>query len=295
MAEPIEVWRVKQFSDNVAILLQQKGSKLLGMYTTDTYRGKEVSPVDQVGSIVAKKRTARYEPMGHSQPPTARRWLRPGDWDIEPILIDNIDKLRNINDPTGPFTTVGVYAMGRSRDDVIIDAFFADAITGEEGELTTSFPASQQVDVAEGAAAATGLNIAKLKKVQQMAIANEIDLEVEPLVMLITSKQHTDLLNETQIQSKDFNEKPVLVDGMVTRFMGINFKLIERLKTNGSGHRRCPVWTPSGMHLGDWQNLEVRIDPRPDLRGVPNQIYMAQTLGATRLEEKRVFEIPCAE
>jgi hypothetical protein len=45
------------------------------------------------------------------------------------------------------------------------------------------------------------------------------------------------------------------------------------------------------MHLGIWNDINARIDERPDLSSVPYQAYVTLTCGATRIEEKKVFNI----
>jgi hypothetical protein len=48
------------------------------------------------------------------------------------------------------------------------------------------------------------------------------------------------------------------------------------------------------MHLGMWNDISADISQRKDLGGLPYQVYLYGTFGATRLEEKRVVQVPCA-
>jgi hypothetical protein len=87
-----------------------------------------------------------------------------------------------------------------------------------------------------------------------------------------------------------------LVEGnIIKRFLGFNFIHSERLPVNGSGQRRVPVWAKTGMHLGIWNDITNDISQRKDIENHPYQLYTAMTLGATRLEEKKVVELPCVE
>ena len=88
---------------------------------------------------------------------------------------------------------------------------------------------------------------------------------------------------------------PIKFDGKITGFMGFNFIHSERLNTNGSSQRRCPAYAKSGMHLGIWENISTDVDQRKDIRGLPYQVYAYMTCGATRIEEEKIVEIPCAE
>lgn len=294
MSVNIPTHYVQQYSSNIELLLQQKGSKLRGSVLSGPHVGKQASPVDQYGAVAAQKVTGRFNAMPRVDAPTDRRWVFPQDYDL-PQLIDQFDKLRLITDPESSYVTNAVYAMGRSQDDEIIDAFFGDAKTGESGGTTTSFPAGQLIDVQFGASSDVGLTVAKLREAKKILMAAEVDMDMESVTAVVTAKQHDDLLAEAQVISTDFNDRPVLVEGTVTRFLGINIKHCERLDTNAQSERRVPVYAQSGMYLGMWNDIETSISRRNDLRGEPWQAYVLGTFGATRLEEKKVVEIQCKE
>jgi len=285
---------VQQYSTNVQLLLQQRGSKLRPFVMSGSHVGKQASPVDQIGSVEMSDVAGRFQPIGRTDAPTDRRWVFPTDSDL-PQLIDHFDKLRLITDPESTYVTNGVYAAGRRMDDHIINAFFGDAKTGEEGSTTTSHPAGQQVAVNYGASGNVGLTVAKLREAKRLHMANEVDLEADPLCVAVTSVQHDNMLAEAQVISTDYNDTPVLVDGKITRFLGINFIHCERMKTDGSSYRRIPVWAKSGMYLGMWEDIQSDVSQRKDLQGHPWQVYLYLTAGATRLEEEKVVEVKCSE
>lgn len=284
----------KQYANTIQLLLQQRGSKLSPLVMMGSHVGTQASPVDQIGAVAAQKVTTRFADMPRVDAATDRRWVFPVDYDL-PQLIDTFDKLRLLNDPESSYVVNGMYAMGRAMDDEIISAFFADAKTGQEGGTSTSFPAGQQVAVDEGAAAATGLTVDKLIAGKELLMENEVDLEMDPLVCVISAKQHSNLLREIEVISTDYNSRPVLVDGMLRSFLGITFVHSERLDVDGSSYRRVPLFAKSGMYMGQWQSITSNISRRNDLRGEPWQVYAYGTFGATRLEEKKVVEIKCSE
>lgn len=293
MSINVPTWYVRQYADNIAMLLQQKGSKLRDTVTVGNYVGEQASPVDQIGSIEMQPVTTRFGPMGRVDAATDRRWVFPADYDL-PQLIDTFDKLRLLTDPASVYVQNGLAAAGRRIDNTIVAAFFAAANTGVQGATSTSFPAANQVAVNFGSASSVGLTVAKLIEAKRLLMSYEVDFEAETPTCVITSDEHADLLKEAQVVSTDFNDRPVLVDGMVTRFLGINFKVCERLTTDGSGYRRVPVYVKSGMHLGIWNDINTDISRRVDLQGIPWQAYIKLTIGATRIEENRVIEIKCA-
>lgn len=280
---------VTQFASNIQLLLQQNGSLLRPLVMTGSHKGKQASPVDQIGAVNAQRKNGRFQPMGRVDAPVDRRWVFPVDYDL-PQLVDHQDELRMVLDPKSALVQNAQMAMGRAIDDEIITAFFADAKTGEAGGSTTSFTAGNII--AHGSA---GLTVAKLRAAKKILLANQVKTQEDPIYAVITAAQHDNLLAEATIISTDFNDKPVLVDGMVTRFLGINFILCERLPVNGSSHRRIPMFAKSGMYLGMWADIKTSITQRDDLQGLPWQAYCEGTFGATRLEEKKVIEIPCVE
>ena len=285
---------VQQYSTNIQLLLQQLESRFTRAVMSGTHLGKQASPVDQFGAIDMQAVTGRFEPIGRVDAPTDRRWVFPSDFDL-PQLLDSFDELRLLTDPKSSYVRNAVAAANRRRDDSIIAAFFGDAKTGEEGGTTTVFPAANQIAVNFAAAGDVGMTVAKLREGKKKLMAAEVDLETDPLFCSVTATQHDDLLAEAQIISTDFNDKPVLVEGKITRFLGINFIHSERLDVDGSADSRCPLWAQSGMYLGMWNNMRTDVSQRKDLKGHPWQAYLYMTIGATRLEEDKTIEIKCGE
>jgi len=286
-------WAVSQFSNTIALKLQIMGSMLRSCVTEGPHVGEQASPLDQVGAVEMLDVTGRFEPMPRVDAPLDRRWVSPLDFDL-PQMIDSFDVLRILTDPNGAFMRNAVIAAGRKIDDVIIAAFLATAKTGKDGTTSTIFTAANEVDVAVGGANSR-LNVAKLLAVKELMRANFVDFDNEEVYVGLTAKDESALLNEIQITSEQFNrqDKPVLSDGKITRFLGMNFVYAERieLKAAGSNEVNVPVWVKSGMHLGIWGDITSRMDERVDTRGIPKQLYVKMTIGATRTEENKVYNI----
>lgn len=295
MSDQIPTHYAQQYASNIEMKLQQMGSRFRGTVSEQTITGaKAATPVEQIGATAATKRTTRYPPLTPADTPHERPWIFPSDYDWND-LIDSIDKLRMVIDPQSAYVEAGVNAMGRAIDDEIIPAFFGDRKTGQDGSTTTSFPAAQQVAVNFAAAGNVGLTVAKLREAKRLMLAAEIDFKTDLAYVGISAKQHDNLLGEFQVVSLDFNEKPVLVEGMVQRFLGFQFVFSERMQVDGNSYRRVPCWVKSGVRLGMWQSITTDISQRKDLAGHPWQIYVYGTFGATRLQEKKVVEVKCAE
>lgn len=283
---------VQQYSTNIALLLQQKGSKLRNAVMTGSHVGKQASPVDQFGSVDMQVVSSRFAPMGRVDAATDRRWVFPSDYDL-PQLIDEFDKLKMITDPSSSYVQNAVMAAGRQFDKLICTAFTGTAKTGEAGGTSTSFTSGNEVDVATGGANSK-LNVAKIKAVKELMMANHIDFDTEEAYIGITAADHASLLNEIQVISSDFNGgMPVLQNGMVTNFLGFRFIHCEQIETSlaGTNEVTLPVWVKSGMYLGLWNDIENSVSIRHDLQGEPWQLYTKMSAGATRLEEDKVYAI----
>jgi len=283
---------VQQYSTNIALLLQQKGSKLRNAVMTGSHVGKQASPVDQFGSVEMQPVTGHYNPMSRVDAATDRRWVFPSDFDL-PQLIDAFDKLRLITDPSSVYVQNAVMAAGRQFDKLIAAAFIGTAKTGEAGGTSTNFTAANEVDVAVGGANSK-LNVAKIKAVKELMMSKHIDFDTEEAYIGITAADHASLLNEIQVISSDFNGgMPVLQSGMISSFLGFRFIHCEQLETSlaGTNEVTLPVWVKSGMYLGLWDDVQNSVSQRNDLQGEPWQIYTKMTAGATRLEENKVFAI----
>jgi len=283
---------VQQYSTNINLLLQQKGSKLRNAVMMGSHVGKQASPVDQIGSIEMQPVTSRFAAMGRVDAPTDRRWVFPSDFDL-PQLIDEFDKLRLITNPESSYVQNAVLAAGRQQDKLIIDAFLGTAKTGETGSTSTSFTAGNEVAVATGGAN-SALNVAKIKAVKKLMMANYVDFDMEEAYIGITAVDHAALLDEVQVISSDFNGgAPVLRDGKLESFLGFKFIHTELIETQLAGTNKVtlPVWVKSGMYLGQWADIQNTVSRRHDLQGEPWQLYTTMTAGATRLEENKVYSI----
>jgi hypothetical protein len=291
---------VLEFSSNLQLLLQQKGSKLRNAVMSGSHVGKQASPVDQIAAIVANKVTTRFADMPRVDAAVDRRWVFPTDYSC-PQLIDSFDKLRLLTDPQGSYVTNATYGLGREMDDELIAAFFGTAKTGEQGATSTSFLAGNVVGVNTGGTD-SGMNVPKLRAGKKLLMSHEVDLDNDPIYCAITAKEHDELLNEIQVISSDFNgaDRPVLKDGRVDRFLGINFIHCERLVAEAAGtddqggsSTQIPMWAKSGMYLGVWGDISTSISVRHDIESEPWQAYAKMTIGATRLEEKKIVKIWC--
>ena len=288
MSDFVNTAFVQQYTSNVMMLLQQRGSKLRPFVTQGSYTGKAAKCVEQVGQVAAQQRTSRHEDTPLVSTPHDARWCFPKDWRVAD-LIDDEDKLRMLINPQSEYAMAQAYAIGRAMDDEIISAALGTAKTGENGTTNTAFGSGQTAATTTG-----GLTIQKLREAKTILLANEVDVAFDPLICVVTAAQIQDLLESTEVTSSDYNTVKALVQGDVDSFMGFKFVHCERLTVDGSSRRRVIAYAQSGMHLGMWNDIESKIGERED-KNYATQVFTRATFGATRVEEGKIVEILCNE
>ena len=286
MSNQITTAFVQQYSNNVQMLSQQKGSLLRSAVDVETVVGKN-SFFDQVGVASAVKRLTRHADTPQMDTPHARRRVSLSDYEYSD-LIDNQDKIRTLIDPTSAYATAAAYALGRAQDDEIIAALSGTAYTGETGSTATALPSAQKITEASTG----GLTIAKLRNAKEILDSASVDPSI-PRYIAVSPKQITDLLGTTEVTSSDFNTVKALANGEVNSFLGFNFIVSNRLDISSS-KRLCLVWAMDGCKMAIGQDLMTRIDERAD-KGYAHQVYVCQSIGATRMEEEKVVTIEAHE
>jgi Phage capsid protein len=275
------------YKDNISMLLQQKGSKLRDLVdVASDYVGVGAKVVEQFGNSAAVEITGRDTDTPLQNSNADARWIYPKDA-VSAELVANFDKLRMIIEPDSKFAMSQVYALGRYIDFTILNAYFGTNATGATGAVQTPFLASNIVPVNFNSSANNGLTFAKLLEARSILGSNEVDLDNEELICLLTTRDHNRLLSEVEVASREFNTTPVYENGMISSFLGIRFKTIEMLSQPAflsGGFRQVPVYCKSRMHLGLWSDITTDISERKD-KNLAIQVYSKVTCGATRLEE----------
>ena len=287
MSNQITTAFVNQFSSNIQMLSQQMGSLLRNAVDVETVNGEKAF-FDQVGSAAAVLRTSRHADTPLIDTPHSRRMVTLSDYEYADLIYDQ-DKVRLLVDPTSTYARAAAAAMGRAMDDVIISAALGTAYTGKDGSTSTAFDTSNN----QIAAGATGLTLAKLIEAKEILDSGDVDPSI-PRYIACSPKQISDLLNNTTVTSSDYNTVKALAMGEINSFVGFNFIVTNRLGVDGSSNRRVIAWAMDGIKAAIGKEPTARIDERAD-KSYATQIYYSMTLGATRMEEKKVVEVLCAE
>ena len=290
MSNQITTSFVEQYSSNVTMLSQQMGSKLRGSVDVETINGKNAF-FDQVGVTSAQLRTSRHGDTPQIDTPHSRRRLSLADYEWAD-LVDDVDKVRMLVDPTSSYAKAAAAAMNRSIDDVVITALNASASTGVSGATGVALPSTQKFATGQQA---DGLTIAKLLAAKKTFDLNDVDSSIKRYIVC-GPQQIEDLLGTTQVTSSDFATVKALAEGDVNSYLGFEFIMSTRLSFDATNtdDRLIFAYTEDAIKLGIGKDVSAKITERAD-KSYSTQVYYCMSLGAVRMEEKKVFQIPCDE
>jgi hypothetical protein len=219
-------------------------------------------------------------------------------------LIDKADNIRILIDPASAYTMSAAMAVGRRKDKHIIDAAVGNSYSGESGATVIALPAAQTI-----AADNVGMTITKLKQAKQLM--DEAEIDEEGRIMLYSSKQLSDLLEDARFTSTDYNTVKALVDGSVDKYMGFKWERIEARKgapsagtASGNNTHGLPYNATTdvttciafsamriGLAIGEMETF--RVTERADKR-FSKYVYAEMDMGAVRTEEEGVVLINCS-
>ena len=290
MSTQITTAFVEQYSTNVSMLAQQMGSKLRGAVDVETIRGKNAF-FDQIGATAAVVRSTRHGATPQIDTPHSRRRVSLADYEWAD-LIDALDKVRMLTDPTSNYAKAAAAAMNRSIDDVIITALNASADTGVAGGTAVPLPSTSKFATSDQS---DGLTVAKLLQSKYFLDNGNVDPSIKRY-FVCGPKQIQDLLNTTEVKSSDYNTVKALAQGSINSFLGFEFIMSTRLNMDGThtDDRLCFAFTQDAVKLAIGADVKAKITERDD-KSYATQVYYSMALGATRMEEEKVFQVPCDE
>jgi len=297
MSTQITTAFVQQYKSNIIMLSQQRGSVFRGTVREDPdFLMGKAGYFERIGSTAAVKRTTRHGDTPLQETPHSRRRITMDDYEWAD-LIDNQDRIRMLIDPESSYSINASWAMGRSADEIIRDAALGNSYSMDEDDAATAvaLPAGQKVVVDNHAydsgSGDVGLTVGKLIAAKEIFEAGNVE-KGEKLYCAINAKQKAQLLTATEIQSADYNSVRALVQGEVNTFMGFEFMDYQNLSTDSNSDQQVFCWANSGIGLAVGSDVEARITERAD-KSYSTQVFLAMSMGATRVEDEKVVEIAC--
>lgn len=272
---------VQQFSSNLIRLAQQRGSRLAGTTMRKDVTGK-YAHFDRLGATTASLRTGRHADTPLTDTPHSRRRVSLEDYEVAD-LIDTQDEIRLLIDPKGAYAKNMSDALGRTLDDIIIDAADGNAASISSTDTSSNVAVANTVDE-DFTTANSDIIVEKVIEAKRIMMANEVQPDEETYFVLDSTALHN-LLQETEVASADYNSVKALVRGEPGTFMGFNFIQSERLNDSSEGFKNCLAYTKSSIGLAMGQDIKVRISERDD-KSYATQVYACMTAGAVRIQEE---------
>lgn len=302
---------VQQYSSNIYMLAQQKGSKLRPFVRQESQKGK-TEFFDRIGSVSPKKKTSRHGDSPIMDTPHSRRGVTLTDYEWGD-MIDKEDKIRTLIDPENAYIQAAMYSLGRAMDDELIAAALGSAYSGEKGDTAVALGSGQRIQSIASSAAAN-LNVDALLNAKYLMDAADIDPDL-PRYIAVNASALKALLGATQVTSSDYNNVKALVEGKVDTFLGFKFIHLERLVAPSvafkfststglydgsgtsvtlSGSKSCIAWAGDGLLLSVGADMQAEVAKRAD-KSFNWYAYASMSVGAVRMEEAKVVEIICKQ
>ena len=312
-----ETTRTVSYEKAVEFQLNEQPGKLKPMVGSwKNVDGEKVEITDRFSDLYAEEIEGRHQQSKYTSPDVERRWIHKPNRSAIHVLLDPDDKMATEVDIRAPLPVGIARGIRRYQDDQWLVGFYGTAYTGKEGLTAVPFKSANvlAVDTGETAATYVGLTLKKLRAIRKLFRQNLVDTEAEMIHMLVTAEEIDDLLQIDEYINSRYNPdsqarskyKPLgedarqaLQDGEPTPFLGIQFIPAEitnpkayrqgsALTVNGSGHRRLPVFVPSGIAGRSWLDFEGKIAERPDIN------HSEQLSGYSAARFSRVHEDKCA-
>jgi len=286
MSQQITEAFVQQFADNFRHVAQQMPSRLERCVTLEPGIVGMSKSINLLGQRTAQRRLVRHGDTPINDQVHGTRYVDLYDWE-DGDMVDDLDKVRMLVDPTSDYVKAMVNAMNRSKDDVII------ASMGGNSRSTTGnviLPASQKIAVG-----GAGLTKAKIIQAKKLFRRNEADSHNgEELFITYSAQAAADVLSDTTLTSADFMAAKFLEQGDIEgRWMGFTWIPSERTPLN-AGTRLLYAWAKSGVTLGIGKDTTTKVGEDPS-KGFNTRVYAKQAIGAVRSEEVKVVEIAIQE
>lgn len=288
---------VQQFKANVRLLSQQKASRLRRTVRDDGDIVGDRVYFDRISPSEAQKVQDRHgdTPLNNSEHSRRSAFMDDYDW---AELVDKPDRLKTLYSPDNYYAMNARSALGRSIDDVLIEALGGTAATGVDGSGSQALPSGQVIAVDDhtydSGSGNTGLSITKLMRARDLLYGAEVDESLK-LYCVTSQLGISSLLSGDSYRAAniDYASVKALVNGEINTLLGIEFIRTQRLLTDASGYRRIHVYTENALGVGIPQDIEVDIGPRRDKRNA-TQIYACMGCGGVRIEDEQVVELLCS-
>lgn len=190
---------------------------------------------NKMGKGVATKRTAPSSDVVSMNINHDKVELTLQDWEASEYT-DIFKQKEVIPDEVSELSTTIKGAIGRRRDQILIEALNAGTYNGADGNGTTVLTSV--------GGANTGMNLAKLLATKEWMDDNEVSEEGRYIAM--TPNGIKNLLNEEKLTSSDYATVQALVRGEINTFLGFTFLKIGKRAEGGLSHNGVGTYPTIG-------------------------------------------------
>lgn len=199
-----------------------------------------------------------------------------------------------VANPQAKHKMSAVAGFYRQMDTIIINAALGTRVSYNADGTTTNntLPAAQLI-----AHGGVGMTFDKVRGAKRLLDASEVQETVSNprYCMIHNAAAAWDILNDAKATSRDYvGEAQALVDGKIDYWMGFHWIRSELLPVDGSSRRRCIAMVQDAV--GMFMEQEPRVNIGKDAgSSFIERMMLDQNMGATRMEDVRVVEVPCVE
>jgi len=301
MSTTINAALVEQFGDTVTMLAEQTMARLRGAVRIKSVKA-EMWSAERLGGISATEVSTRFSQMSQGDINHDRRWGFIRAFDVEPLFIDQFDRLRMVVDFRSPYSRRIASALARAQDDTIIAALDGPVTVGKQGGSTTNFPggvANQDVFSFSTGTTPGPLNLDTLLRAKARLLSAEaVDNPDARVTVLLNENAWLSLLQDNRFVNGDFSRFYPLESGRLPPYLGMQFIRSQRLPEivdgtydGGAPANRVFMFTEDAIEFGENQAIVPDISQRKDLRLQPWQVYAWGSWGALRVEDVQVVRI----
>ena len=316
--------QVQSFGQNFYTNVELAGGKLRphvtsvgSQFGTLPYRESGIYPVFGGGGLPTEELTrfgkTPISEADYGNRKVTRSFFSDGffiDWkDVEQIAVD-LKHPKMMNSMT---------KFKRQEDLTLIKAALGIAKGGVAGETDIAFDTSNIVPVTTGAASGNaGMNYSKFTVLKESLALADVDIEYgqKPVIVMSPTQYYNELYQDERfINSSYYQFAKAQATSMVKDFMdctivvmnntpwansagtGANLDFTSKgvsVDTDSTGVRACFAFMPDALMLEIAPDVESAM--KPDItRGNNPLAYLKMGIGAVRMEESKVWLMPCDE
>lgn len=291
MTDTISDVTARAFSEMVHHTAQQTQPRIRDWVEVRKFGKGEDYAYDSLGQVDARELDARYNKVQWTNIDWSRRKIGKRRFAVElPIDLQDADNM--LLNPQGEYVRACVNAINRRFDRTVIEAAFADILTGKQFATTVSFATEGGLTVD----ATGGLTLAKILEGNKNFKDQEVGTETKvPLAIIYSGDEEDTLLQIQQLTSRDYTTQFGLENGALTNVCGFTPILYGGSALNpmlpvSSGTRPCMLFAKGAVCVAIAREFDVKVQPRTDYIDT-DQVIITMTMGAVRTEAKLVQKL----